>query len=140
LATEFISNSMVFIPCLILIPLWYPVISVALPNELISSCHFISFIPNEMKWWIPNEPLMYLCQKNYCLVSFKYPFLSNFIVAGLATIRWEGVLACSHAPHNVLYTHAPYVGNCRHHTILRTVPQNRLKALVSLFHTGSIWT
>jgi hypothetical protein len=49
LVTEFISNSMIFIPCIILIPLCYPVISVALPNELISSCHFISFIPNEMK-------------------------------------------------------------------------------------------
>jgi hypothetical protein len=49
LGTEFISNSMIFIPCLILIPMWYPVISVALPNEMISSYHFISFIPNEMK-------------------------------------------------------------------------------------------
>jgi hypothetical protein len=56
LVTEFILNSMIFIPCLILIPLWYPVISVALPNKLISSCHFILFIPNEMKWWMPNEP------------------------------------------------------------------------------------
>jgi hypothetical protein len=28
--------------------MWYPVISVALPNEMISSYHFISFIPNEM--------------------------------------------------------------------------------------------
>jgi hypothetical protein len=49
LVTEFISNFMIFIPCLILIPMWYLVISVALPNKMISSYHFISFIPNEMK-------------------------------------------------------------------------------------------
>jgi hypothetical protein len=46
---------MIFIPCLILIPMWYPIIFVALPNEMISSYHFILFILNEMKWWVPNE-------------------------------------------------------------------------------------
>jgi hypothetical protein len=49
LVTEFISNSVIFIPCLILIPMWYLVISVALPNEMISSYYFNSFISNEMK-------------------------------------------------------------------------------------------
>jgi hypothetical protein len=49
LVTESIWNFMIFIPCLTLIPFWYAVIS-DLPNEMISSCHFISFIlPNEMK-------------------------------------------------------------------------------------------
>jgi hypothetical protein len=49
LVTEFISNSMVFIPWLILIPMWHPVIYVALPDKMISSYHFILFVPNEMK-------------------------------------------------------------------------------------------
>jgi hypothetical protein len=37
LVTEFILNSMIFIPCLILIPMWYPVISVVLPNEMMGA-------------------------------------------------------------------------------------------------------
>jgi hypothetical protein len=44
--TEFIWNSRIFISCLTLIHVWYPVISVDLWNKMIY--HFILFLPNEI--------------------------------------------------------------------------------------------
>jgi hypothetical protein len=46
---EFIWNSMIFMLCLTSIPFWCHVISMDLPNKMISSCRFIIFLPNETK-------------------------------------------------------------------------------------------
>jgi hypothetical protein len=45
IVTKFIWNSMIFILCLTLMPVWY---NMDLPNEMVSSYHIISFY--QMKW------------------------------------------------------------------------------------------
>jgi hypothetical protein len=56
LLMEFIWNFMVFFYLMSNFnTYWYHFCKFA--NEMISSYHFILFLPNKIKWWVPNEPL-----------------------------------------------------------------------------------
>jgi hypothetical protein len=68
LVTTFIWNFMIFISCLTLIHVFYPAISGDLPNEMISSCHFISF---GNKMMMSNEPLLFSAISS--TITHKHP-------------------------------------------------------------------
>jgi hypothetical protein len=47
-------------------------------NEMISSCHFIWFLPNEIKRWMPNEPIFSFHVSSHLLRSVQTNFLVGY--------------------------------------------------------------